>query len=125
MNKSQVYAKHMMARISPKKVAGVMDIVRGKPLETAKVMLAFDTSKSAKFILKVVKSAEANAINNLNLKKENLFVSEICVNGAKMFKSGRPGSKGRFDPLVKRNSHIIVGLSANTPKAVTEKEGDQ
>ena len=111
MNKAQVYAKHIAARISPKKMAIVMDMVRGKELEKAKILLAFDTTKSAKLLLKVLKSAEANATHNYNLKKENLYLSEVCVNGGKMQKSGRPGSKGRFDPMLKRSSHLIVGLS--------------
>lgn len=111
MQKAQVYAQHNMARIGPKKVAVVMDLIRGKPLEQAKLILAFDPTKAAKMILKVVKSAEANAVNNLSLAKDELYVHEIRVNGARVYKTGHAGAKGRFDPILKRNSHIIVGLS--------------
>ena len=112
MEKAQVYAKHKRARVSPKKVAIVMDMVRAKPLEEAKMLLSFDSTKAAKMLLKVVKSAEANAVNNNNLKSENLYVSEIYVDPGKMQKGGRAGSKGRYDPLLKRYSHLTVGLSS-------------
>ena len=81
MNKSEVYAKHMKARISPKKVAPVMDLVRGKPVEEAKLILAFDRTKAAALVLKVLKSAEANAVNNNKFEKENLVRAmhmEVC-----------------------------------------------
>ncbi|MBP7927644.1 50S ribosomal protein L22 [Patescibacteria group bacterium] len=110
-NKAQVYAKNNSARISPKKVAIVLDQVRGKDLIAAKIFLAFDRTKAAKLILKTLKSAEANAINNLKLKKEGLYLSEVCVDGGRTVKSGRAGSKGRHDPLLKRSSKIVVGLS--------------
>src|SRR4030066_1315437 len=110
MTKADVYAKHNMARISPKKMGIVMDVVRKMPLTQAKVTLSFDKSKAARMLLKGLKSAQSNATNNNNFKAENLYISELFVNGAKMYKLGRPGSKGRFSPILKRNSHITVGL---------------
>lgn len=114
MKKSDIYAKYMKARISPKKVAPVMDLVRGKNLEEAKLLLTFDPTKAAKMILKVVKSAEANAVNNNKLDKSDLFLSELWVSGGPVFKSGQFIAKGRFNPLLKRTSHIYVGLSKRT-----------
>lgn len=105
-----VIAKHKFARLSPKKAAIVMDLVRGKPLEKAKVALAFDKTKAAKMILKVVKSAEANAINNKKLNPAELYVSEIYVAPGPMYKRVKMGAKGRIDPILKRTSHIYVGL---------------
>jgi large subunit ribosomal protein L22 len=111
MIKSEVYAKHMKATISSKKVAPVMDLVRGKALEEAKLILTFDRTKAAKMILKVLKSAEANAINNNKLEAKSLFLSELWVSGGPVTKSGQFIAKGRFNPLLKRTSHIYVGLS--------------
>jgi len=111
MGKAEVYAKHRHASVSPKKVAIVMDMVRGKDLLEAKKTLAFDKTKAAKMILKVVKSAEANAVNNYNLELNKLYVSDIFVDPGRMQRYGRAGSKGRYDPLRKRHSHIVVGLS--------------
>jgi large subunit ribosomal protein L22 len=111
MNKAEVYAKHKMARISPKKVAIVLDMIRGKPLEEAKVLLAFDETKAAEMSLKVLRSAEANALNNLNLKAEELYLSDVYVSPGRMYKYGRAGAKGRYNPMLRRSSHIVVGLS--------------
>ncbi len=122
MEKAQVYAKHNRARVSPKKVAIVMDMVRGKPLEEAKMFLSFDQAKASKMLLKVVKSAEANAVNNHNLKAEDLYVSEIFVDGARMQKYGKAGAKGRYDPLLRRYSHLTVGLSSKQAPVVAEEK---
>jgi large subunit ribosomal protein L22 len=84
----------------------------------AKKILAFDKTKSAKMLLKVVKSAEANAVNNNNLDLDKLYISDIHVNPGRIQRSGRAGSKGRYDPLRKRHSHIIVGLSVRGTKKV-------
>lgn len=116
MNNSQVYAKHMGAKISPKKVAPVMDLVRTKNLLDAKKILAFDPTKAAKMILKVIQSAEANAVNNANLKENNLFISEIYVSEGRVMKTGAFAAKGRFRPILKRSSHIYVGLSERNNK---------
>lgn len=109
--KSQVYAKLNRATVSPKKMAIVMDLVRGKNVHEAKLILAFDPTKSAHLLLKTVKSAEANASNNNKLNPSALYISEMFVNTAPVRKWGRPGSKGRFNPIIKRRSHIVVGLS--------------
>jgi len=109
--KSQVYAKHMSARISPKKVAIVMDLVRGKDLEDAKVTLTFDKTKAAVLILKVLKSAEANAKNNNKLDSKELYLSEIWVSPGAMLKRARITGRSRTAPILKRTSHIYVGLS--------------
>ncbi len=116
MEKVDVYAKYNKARISPKKVAPVMNLVRGKGLEEAKVLLAFDVSKAAKMILKTMQSAEANATNNLKLDAKDLYVSEIHVDGGDMAKSGNFVGRGRFNPILKRASHIFVGLSKRSAK---------
>lgn len=99
-----------------------MDLVRGKKLEEAKKQLAFDQTKAAKMILKVVKSAEANSVNNHGLKPEELFISEIFVEPGRIQKGGRAGAKGRYDPLRKRYSHLIVGLSEKPKEKKVKKE---
>jgi len=112
MKKAEIYAQHNNARISPKKVAPVMDLVRGKPVTQAKVILAFDPTKAAKMILKVLNSATSNAKNNQNLDPEKMYVSDLRVDGAGMFKRARFGGRGKYKPILKRSSHITVGLSS-------------
>lgn len=125
MDKAQVYAKHNRARVSPKKVNIVLDEIRGKSLHDAKLFLVFNQTKAARMILKVVKSAENNAKTNNNLNPENLYLSEVYVNGGRMYRTGRAGSKGRFDPLIKRTSHIVVGLSEMSNVKKTEEKNDE
>ncbi|MFC1621945.1 50S ribosomal protein L22 [Patescibacteria group bacterium] len=110
MEKAQVYAKHNNARISARKVRVVMDLVQGKSLMEAKKILAFDSTKAAKMILKVVKSAEANAQNNLSLSSGGLIISDIYANEAQTLKRWRAATKGRVNPIFKRSCHIVVGL---------------
>ncbi len=107
----KITAKHMGARVSPKKVAIVLDLVRNKSVEEAKKILTFDRTKAAKIVLKVLKSAEANAINNNKMDKNNLVVNRIWVSGAPMQKKMKEGSKGRADPILKRYSHIYISLN--------------
>jgi large subunit ribosomal protein L22 len=111
MTKAQIYAKHNSARISPKKVAPVMDLVRGKDVEEAEIILSFDSTKAAKMILKVLHSAKANGKNNMNIDPAKLYVSDLHVSGGKTLKRGRFCGRGRFRPILKRTSHIVVGLS--------------
>ena len=131
MQKAEVYAKHNRARISPKKVRVVMDLVRGESVNSAKKILAFDTSKAAQMLLKVLKSAEANAASNNNLRSDDLYISELHVSGAEFLKRWRAGSKGRTDPYFRRNSNIVLGLSpiqkveVSAPKKAEGKEEEK
>lgn len=122
MEKSQVYAKYLKAKISPKKVAPVMDIVRGVLLEQAKIKLSFDRTKAAKMVLKAIKSAEANALHNNKMSSQDLYISELWVGSGDMYKSGQFVAKGRFSPLLKRLSNIYVGLSQRS-KTVKPEQG--
>jgi len=110
MKEGIVTARHMGARISPKKVVPVMDLIRGKSVEKAKIVLAFDSSKAAKMILKVLKSAESNAVNNSKMDKSKLKINELWVGAGSMMKRMSPGAKGRADPILKRTSHIYINL---------------
>ena len=105
-----------------------MDLVRGKNVYDAKLTLAFDKTKAARMILKVLRSAESNAKNNHNLDADKMYLSELYVTPGRTQKWGRPGSKGRFNPILKRSSHIVVGLSskevpASKAKSPKKEEG--
>lgn len=111
-----ITAKHTGARVSPKKTAIVLDLIRGRGVEEAKKILAFDTTKPAKIVLKVLKSAEANAVNNKKMQKDKLFINRIWVSGGPVQKRMSPGAKGRVDPILKRTSHIYISLDERTQK---------
>lgn len=111
MQESKVLTKLKYARISSKKVAPVLKLVRGKDALEAARILKFDTSKGAKLALKALNTAIADAKNNFNLNEDNLVVSEIRVDEGPTYKRGRATARGRFSPRLKRTSHIVVGLS--------------
>ena len=116
MNKAMVYAKHKFARTSVKKMRPVMDLVRGKKITEAKVVLTFDATKASKMLLKVLNSAIANAKNNLNLSESKLYISDLYVNEGPTQKRHRFASRANVNSIFKRSSHIVVGLSERGQK---------
>lgn len=116
MKKAQIYSKFKYARISPKKVVPVLNLVRGKDVSEATRILEFDPTRAAKMTLKVLNTAVADAKNNKNMKEENLFVHDIRVGAGPTLKRGMIGGKSTFKPILKRTSHIVVGLSERQDK---------
>jgi len=108
-------AVYRKARTSVKKVAPVLDLVRGKPIRDAKIILAVDQSKASKLVLKVLKSAESNA-ENKKIETSGLFVSTIWASPGPTTKTGRFVGRGHFSPILKRSCHIYVGLNERSNK---------
>lgn len=98
-------------RIAPKKSRLVIDLIRGKSVSEADNILANLNKESARVIRKVLTSAVANAENNLELDKENLYVKEAYINEGRTLKRMKAGSKGRVNPILKRSSHITIVVS--------------
>ena len=98
-------------RIAPRKARLVADLVRGKSVVDAIVILNNTPRAASPIIDKVVKSAAANAINNHSMNEENLYVKEILVNEGPTLKRFRPRAKGSASPIMKRTSHISVVLA--------------
>jgi large subunit ribosomal protein L22 len=97
-------------RISPYKVRVVLDTIRGKSYEEAVALLTYSKNTSAEAILKVLNSAAANAENNLNLSKRNLYVAETYADQGPTLKRIQPRAQGRAFSILKRTSHITVIL---------------
>ncbi len=95
-------------RISPRKVAVVAALVRGRSVADAIVILNHTPRRSALAVRKAVESARANAENNHNLKPDTLMITEIRVNNGPSLKRYRPASHGRALPFQRRSSHIYV-----------------
>jgi len=93
-------------RVSPRKMRFVCDMVRGKDVDEALTILKFHTSKGARLLEKVVKSAMANAENNFNMDHDKLYVSEVYANQGPTLKRWRPRAKGSAYKILKRSSHI-------------------
>jgi large subunit ribosomal protein L22 len=97
-------------RISPRKARLVAQTVMGQPVERAMSQLRFTPKKAGGVLLKVVKSAVANAEQNQDLDVDTLYIKKIYVDGGPMMKRWRPRAQGRVYQIRKRTSHITVVL---------------
>lgn len=97
-------------RISPYKVRLVLDVIRGQSYENAVAILKNTNKAASPVILKVLNSAAANAENNLNLSKQDLYVAECYADQGVVLKRIQPVSKGRAHRILKRSSHITIIL---------------
>jgi len=107
-------AHHNHARMSPYKARPVIDLVRGKPVNEALTILEWQDRRSAPMIRKVIKSALANASNDLEVKLARLVVAEARVDGGPLLggrKRFMPRAMGRAFPIRKRTCHIHVTLA--------------
>jgi large subunit ribosomal protein L22 len=95
-------------RMSSMKIAVVLDLVRGKNVNEAFAILKYTPKDAAEVINKVLKSAVANAENNLNLDVNNLYVAEAYSCQGPTLKRFRPHAQGRAFSIKKRSSHVTV-----------------
>ncbi len=96
--------------ISAQKVRLVVNMIRGKNVQDALDILTFEKQKSAKPIGKLLRSAIANAEQNLGIGRDSLYVFEIMVDEGPTRKWRRFGARGRFKPWLRRSSHIKLVL---------------
>ena len=94
--------------ISVKKFKPIADLVRGRNVEEALEALQFLPSPAAAQLAKVVKSAAANAENQLYLSRSALKIVEIYANEGPSLKRFRARARGRAARIIKRNSHVTV-----------------
>ena len=98
------------ARISPRKVQIVLDLIRNKPVDIALATLDLTPKAASPIVSKLVKSAQANAENNFSMDKDSLYVAECFVTPGPIMKRIMPRAQGRAYRILKRTSHITVGL---------------
>ena len=96
------------ARISPRKVQIVCDLIRGKDTRTAKAILESTPKAASELMLKLLKSAVSNAENNHNMDPEKLYVSQTYANPGPILKRFRPRAQGRAYRINKRTTHITI-----------------
>ena len=102
------------ARISPRKVKIVLDLIRGKDVAQAMAILKNTPKSASEYLTKSLRSAVANAENNFNMDASKLYVSECFVCPGPTLKRIMPRAQGRAFRILKRTSHITL--------AVKEKE---
>lgn len=102
-----------MMRVSPRKVRLLLDEVRGKRVDEAMTILRFSGMPAARDVAKVVRSAAANAENNLNMAPNDLRVVECWAGPGPTLKRYKPRSRGRPSPILRRTSHITIVVGDN------------
>ena len=98
------------ARIAPRKVQIVLDLIRGKDYEVAMATVKHTPKAASEYLEKLLKSAAANAENNHNMDKNNLYVAECYVCPGPIMKRIMPRAQGRAYRILKRTSHVTVVL---------------
>lgn len=108
-------------RISPRKVAVVASLVRGRSVADALTILDHTPRRSATAVAKVIASARANAEHNHNYKPATLQITEISVTPGPRIKRYRPAARGRALPFQRKSSHIRVIVEGEQREAKKAK----
>ena len=107
---TDIHAKMRYVSSSAQKVRLVLDMVRNRSANDALNMLHYMPKEAARIVFKLLTSAVSNAEENFGVSRDNLFVYQIFADEAPTRKWRRFGARGRFKPLLRRNSHITVIL---------------
>ncbi len=102
-------SKHRMARISPTKARPVIDMIRGKSVEEASVILQMSKRRAAVLIKAVLDAAVANA-DQAEANVRRLVVTQATVDSGPTMKRFQPKDRGRAHSILKRTSHITVAV---------------
>ena len=108
----QIIAQTKFLKQGPRKIRLVADLIRPMAIEEALTTLKHLRRRAAGPVLKVLKQAIANAVNNHHLSKDSLTIQLIEVNAGPVQKRGQPVSRGRMHPILKRTSHIKIILNS-------------
>lgn len=98
-------------RMSPYKVRRVLDQIRGRSYREALIVLEFMPYRACEPVLKVLRSAVANAEHNANLDPTKLVVSQAYADGGPALKRFRPRAQGRAYKIRKPTCHITVAVA--------------
>tara|TARA_E500000178_G_C16596887_1_gene562886 strand:+ start:159 stop:530 length:372 start_codon:yes stop_codon:yes gene_type:complete len=120
-NSLTVKAVNKNVRSSPRKLALVLNFIKGKKADLALKDLQFTRKRIAKDVSKTVKSAISNAENNNQFDIDNLFVKEAFVGKSLVMKRFRPRAKGRASPIKKPFSRITIVLEEKKIKKKDNK----
>ena len=104
------HARLSYAMVPVQKACFVLDAIRGKSVNEAKAILAYNPRYASEVILKLVNSAAANAENNQGMDISKLYVAECYASEGPTLKRIQPRAQGRAYRILKRMSHITVVL---------------
>lgn len=100
-------------RMSPSKVRRVLDQIRGRSYREALIILEFMPYRACEPILKVLRSAAANAEHNKGLDRASLVISQAYADGGPNLRRYRPRAQGRAYQIRKPTCHITVAVASN------------
>jgi len=97
-------------RISPRKARLVIDLIRGRGVNDALATLMYTPKAASPIVTKLLNSAIANAENNLDMDRDDLYVAEVYADPGPTLKRFVARSRGSASPILKRTSHITIVL---------------
>ncbi|MEO3705444.1 50S ribosomal protein L22 [Trichormus azollae] len=109
---TEVKAIARYIRISPYKVRRVLDQIRGRSYREALIILEFMPYSACKPVLKVVRSAAANAEHNEGLDRSELVITQAYADQGPVLKRFQPRAQGRAYQIRKPTCHITVAVGA-------------
>lgn len=118
----QVVAKLNNLRLAPRKVRAVVNLVKGKTVSEALDQLEYFVRRPVGPLKKLINSAVANAENNFNMVKSNLYIKGLTVDEGAKLKRFRAKGFGRAAAIQKKTSHIKIILDERTPGLRAEKK---
>lgn len=104
-------AKAKYVRISPRKVQIVCELIKGKDTKCAEAILRNTPKAASEPLLKLLKSACANAETNYSMDPDNLVIAECMATAGPILKRGQPRAHGRMYRINKRTSHITLTVA--------------
>jgi large subunit ribosomal protein L22 len=121
---SEVTANARFIRVAPRKVRLVIDQLRGLEAEKALDYLKFVNKAATKPVTKLINSAVANADNNFQIEKKDLYIKKIIANDGPVLKRWSPRAHGRATMIRKKTSHIelILGVRPGAKQKIVKKE---
>ena len=105
-NEARAVSKYI--RMSPSKIRRVLQQIQGKSYRDALLILEFLPYSSCEPIIKVLRSAAANAKNNFGFDETKLVVKEAFADQGPVMKRFRPRAQGRAYRILKATSHITI-----------------
>lgn len=120
----RAYAKNVDQ--APRKVGLVASLVRGRTVADAIVILNHTPKRAARPLIKVIESAQANAVNNHGYDGKTLLISTLSVTTGTRLKRFNPASRGRALPYQKKTSNILVEVTGELkPKKPAAKPAEE
>lgn len=121
MEKLQTKATLRKLRVAPRKVRLLIDLIRGMQVDEAVAQLEISKKDASRSVLKLLKSAIANAKHNHQLKEETLVIKIAYVDGGETLHRWTPRAMGRATPIRKRTSHITLILEGEVDEKAAKK----